>query len=71
MYNSAIFVYSFMLDFKSHFRVQRDTFEQLAQTIGPALIERENAPNMPPVKQIAIALWIFGNQEVYRLLIKI
>ncbi|XP_018394875.1 PREDICTED: putative nuclease HARBI1 [Cyphomyrmex costatus] len=55
------------MNFKSHFRIERNTFEQLIQTFGLALlIENDDSPQLPPAKQLAIALWIFGNQEVYR-----
>ncbi|XP_071582365.1 putative nuclease HARBI1, partial [Temnothorax nylanderi] len=60
------YVYSFLIDFKSHFRITRETFELLIQHIGPSLLQRDNCPKILPAKQIAIALWIFGNQEVYR-----
>ncbi|XP_066596306.1 uncharacterized protein [Prorops nasuta] len=54
-----------LTDFKSHFRVNRETFEILIATIGPNLVERGSF-RISVAKQIAIALWIFGNQEVYR-----
>lgn len=59
----------FFLDFKSHFRITRQTFEVLIQHIGPYLLQNYNFPTILPEKQIAIALWILGNQEVYRLII--
>lgn len=62
-----LYVYSFLIDFKSHFRITRETFELLIQHIGPSLLQRNNYPKILPATQIAIALWIFGNQEVYRL----
>lgn len=74
VYNSMfiiVFLYRFIIDFKSHFRVERNTFEHLIQTFGAALLEDDNSPKLPPAKQLAIALWFFGNQEVYRLIIKI
>lgn len=57
----------FFLDFKSHFRIRRETFEVLVQHIGPYLLQQDNWPTVPSEKQIATALRIFGNQEVYRL----
>ncbi|XP_066582413.1 putative nuclease HARBI1 [Prorops nasuta] len=53
-------------DFKSHFRLSKFTFEALVQRIGPCLLRRANGPKVHPFKQLAIALWIFGNQEVFR-----
>lgn len=66
----TVFLYYFIIDFKSHFRIERNTFEQCIQIFGQALLENDNSPKLPPSKQFAIALWIFGNQEVYRLVIK-
>jgi len=63
-------VYYFIIDFKSHFRIERHTFEQCMQSFGRAFLENHNSPKLPPNKQFAIALWFFGNQEVYRLVIK-
>jgi len=40
------------------------------QSFGQAFLENHNSPKLPPDKQFAIALWFFGNQEVYRLVIK-
>ncbi|XP_039307618.1 putative nuclease HARBI1 isoform X2 [Solenopsis invicta] len=56
----------FIIDFKSHFRVERNTFKHLIQTFGFNLLENDDSPKLAPAKQLAIALWIFGNQEVYR-----
>jgi len=39
----------------------------LIQSFGFELLENNDSPKLPPAKQLAIALWIFGNQEVYRL----
>ncbi|XP_071651177.1 putative nuclease HARBI1 isoform X2 [Temnothorax longispinosus] len=64
-FENIVLFYS-VTEFKSHFRINKNTFEQLTQDLGPSIIERDNSPNLPPHKQIAIALWIFGNQEVYR-----
>ncbi|XP_032686637.1 uncharacterized protein LOC116851399 [Odontomachus brunneus] len=61
-----VFSFYSLTDFKLHFRMQRNTFEMLIQILGPALLERENSPQLPPSKQIAIVLWILSNQEVYR-----
>ncbi|XP_032689885.1 putative nuclease HARBI1 [Odontomachus brunneus] len=55
-----------LTDFKSHFRIERNTFEHLIQTFGAALLENDDSPKLPPAKQFAIALWFFGNQEAYR-----
>lgn len=33
------------------------------QDLGPDIIERANSPKLPIAKQIAITLWILGNQE--------
>ncbi|XP_051167784.1 putative nuclease HARBI1 [Leptopilina boulardi] len=51
-------------DFKSHFRMSRTTFEELSLMIGPDLITEQS--NVPVMKKLAIAIWIFGNQEVHR-----
>lgn len=51
--------------------MDRNTFELCMQIFGQALLENDNSPKLPPHKQFAIALWIFGNQEVYRLIISI
>ncbi|XP_024884070.1 putative nuclease HARBI1 [Temnothorax curvispinosus] len=64
-FENVVLFYS-LTDFKSHFRVQKNTFEQLIQTFGLALWDNDDSPKLPPAKQLAIALWIFGNQEVYR-----
>ncbi|XP_018364042.1 PREDICTED: putative nuclease HARBI1 isoform X1 [Trachymyrmex cornetzi] len=53
-------------DFKSHFRVEKHTYEMLVQTLEQRLHREHSPEKMPPGKQIAIALWFFGNQEVYR-----
>ncbi|XP_066587646.1 putative nuclease HARBI1 [Prorops nasuta] len=53
-------------DFKSHFRLKRETFEILLQQIGGELLRKHHAPKVDPAKQLAITLWVFGNQEVYR-----
>lgn len=54
------------LDFKYHFRLEKETFEQLVQELGPALYSDQRPDKISPYKEIAIALWYFGNQEVYR-----
>ncbi|XP_066598104.1 uncharacterized protein [Prorops nasuta] len=50
-------------DFKTHFRVTKETFEMLVEDIGSLLLENRH---MNPAKQIAETLWFLGNQEVYR-----
>lgn len=45
-----MYEYYFILDFKAHFRVEKETFELLVQTLGPSLIVRNNGPNMPSAK---------------------
>ncbi|XP_066585769.1 uncharacterized protein [Prorops nasuta] len=65
-YFSNIVLHYSLSDFKAHFRVTRFTFELVLQKIGPCLVRRRNAPKVLPEKQFAMALWIFGNQEVYR-----
>ncbi|XP_043482557.1 putative nuclease HARBI1 isoform X2 [Leptopilina heterotoma] len=51
-------------DFQSHFRMTRTTFEALSLMFGPDL----NTPylNVTVTKKLAIAIWTFANQEVYR-----
>ncbi|XP_067204184.1 putative nuclease HARBI1 isoform X1 [Linepithema humile] len=65
-----VFLHYFIIDFKSHFRIDRNTFEYLIQTFGAALLENnpilKKCPKLSPSKQLAIAVWFFGNQEVYR-----
>ncbi|XP_066593228.1 putative nuclease HARBI1 [Prorops nasuta] len=53
-------------DFKSHFRLSKSTFETLLHKIGPFLLRRNGNPKIQPCKQLAVTLWILGNQEVYR-----
>ncbi|XP_067208555.1 uncharacterized protein [Linepithema humile] len=69
-----VFLHYFIIDFKSHFRINRNTFEYLIQTFGAALLENnpilKKCPKLSPSKQLAIAVWFFGNQEVYRFVIK-
>ncbi|XP_066590572.1 uncharacterized protein [Prorops nasuta] len=65
-YFSNIVLHYSLSDFKAHFRVTRFTFKLVLQKIGPCLVRRRNAPKVLPEKQFAMALWIFGNQEVYR-----
>ncbi|XP_025162210.1 uncharacterized protein LOC109504470 [Harpegnathos saltator] len=67
-YENVVLYYS-LIDFKTHFHVRRETFEVLIQHIGPYLLQLDNWPKILLEKQIAVALWIFGNQEVYRLAI--
>ncbi|XP_066603043.1 putative nuclease HARBI1 [Prorops nasuta] len=38
----------------------------LLEKIGPCLMQTFNGPKILPFKQLAITLWILGNQEVYR-----
>lgn len=57
----------FFPDFKSHFRLELNTYERLVQNLGPYLHRALGAAKMSPDKQIAITLWCLGNQEVYRL----
>lgn len=56
-----------LTDFKSHFRIEKHTYERLIQDLGPHLHHELGAAKMSPDKQIAITLWCLGNQEVYRL----
>lgn len=58
------------LDFKSHFRVTRTTFNHLLNVLS-AKIARDTPPTgghpfTHPRKQILFALWILGNPESYR-----
>lgn len=46
--------------------MEKETFEQLVQTFGPLLYSGRGPNEIPPHKEIAITLWFFGNQEVYR-----
>lgn len=53
-------------DCKTHFRVEKGTFEQLIQEFGPLLYTGRGSNKISPDKHIAISLWFFGNQKVYR-----
>lgn len=53
-------------DFKSHFRLEKSTYERLVQALGARLNPELGAIKMSPYKQIAITLWCLDNQEVYR-----
>ncbi|XP_066589735.1 putative nuclease HARBI1 [Prorops nasuta] len=53
-------------DFKSHFRLSKATFEALLEKIGSCLLQTPDGPKIMPFKQLAITLWVLGNQEVYR-----
>ncbi|XP_066589412.1 putative nuclease HARBI1 [Prorops nasuta] len=64
-YFENIVLYYSLTDFKTHFRVTRETFEELLQNIGPLLLQRRHQIQVE--KQIAITLWLLGNQEVYRM----
>ncbi|XP_066585431.1 putative nuclease HARBI1 [Prorops nasuta] len=64
-YENTVPRYS-LSDFKSHLRVTKEIFELLIIKLGPNLLQRTEYQKIMPSKQIAIALWIFSNQEVYR-----
>ncbi|XP_066600585.1 putative nuclease HARBI1 [Prorops nasuta] len=51
-----------LTDFKSHFHLSRVTFQLLIEKIGPCLL-RNGLTKINPEKQLAITLWILGNQE--------
>ncbi|XP_071577217.1 uncharacterized protein [Temnothorax nylanderi] len=65
-FENIVSTYS-LTDFKSHFRLEKTTYERLVQTLGGRLHRDRGAEKMSPDKQIAITLWVLGNQEVYRL----
>ena len=54
-------------DFKNHFRITERWFEIVLQEIGDKFIspDAKNLP-IPADKQLAITLWVLGNQESYR-----
>ncbi|XP_071577213.1 putative nuclease HARBI1 isoform X1 [Temnothorax nylanderi] len=64
-FENIVSTYS-LTDFKSHFRLEKTTYERLVQTLGGRLHRDRGAEKMSPDKQIAITLWVLGNQEVYR-----
>nr|XP_012224230.1 PREDICTED: putative nuclease HARBI1 [Linepithema humile] len=64
-FENIVLTYS-LTDFKSHFRVEKHTYERLVQDLGQRLYREQGVEKMSPGKQIAITLWFFGNQEVYR-----
>ncbi|XP_036150752.1 uncharacterized protein LOC118648537 isoform X3 [Monomorium pharaonis] len=64
-FENIVSAYS-LTDFKSHFRLEKATYERLVQSLGGRLRRDRGAEKMSPDKQIAITLWILGNQEVYR-----
>ncbi|XP_043479943.1 uncharacterized protein LOC122509767 [Leptopilina heterotoma] len=51
-------------DFQSHFRMSRTTFEELGLILGPRL--NTVYSNIPVMKKLAVEIWTFANQEVYR-----
>ncbi|XP_051155337.1 putative nuclease HARBI1 [Leptopilina boulardi] len=51
-------------DFQSHFRMTRTTFEELTLILAQDLSTPKL--NVPVPKKLAIAIWTFSNQEVYR-----
>lgn len=57
-------------DFRSHFRLRRDTFEYVLQILGPHLIETNvngvGSHTYPPQIQLLVAISMLANQEVYR-----
>ncbi|XP_066592786.1 putative nuclease HARBI1 [Prorops nasuta] len=55
-----------LTDFKSHFRLFRTTFETVLEKIGLCIVSRTGHPKVNPDKQLAMTLWVLGNQEVYR-----
>ncbi|XP_066585455.1 putative nuclease HARBI1 [Prorops nasuta] len=64
-FENTVLYYS-LTDFKSHFRLSQSTFERILEKVGPCLVRRDGCPKVQPDKQFAIALWVLGNQEVYR-----
>ncbi|XP_077279811.1 uncharacterized protein LOC143907138 isoform X2 [Temnothorax americanus] len=64
-YEDVVRAYS-LNDFKTHFRVEKITFELLVQDFGPLLYSDRGPKEISLDKQIAMSLWFFGNQEVYR-----
>ncbi|XP_032690663.1 uncharacterized protein LOC116853635 isoform X1 [Odontomachus brunneus] len=63
-FETVVLTYS-LTDFKSHFRLEKHTYERLVQDLGPQLYRERGAVKMSPHKQVAITLWCLGNQEVY------
>lgn len=57
-------------EFKSHFRLRRDTFEYLVSTLEPFLKTQSasgiGGPPEPAVKQLLITLCMLSNQEIFR-----
>ena len=55
-------------DFRHHFRLSRDVYEQLLQHIAPSLmLENEGGKEgIDPDKQLLIFLWYMGNQDSMR-----
>ncbi|XP_051170456.1 uncharacterized protein LOC127287510 [Leptopilina boulardi] len=51
-------------EFQSHFRMSRATFEQLTRILAPDLQGLHSV--VPVAKKLSVALWYFGNQDVYR-----
>ncbi|KAL5017911.1 hypothetical protein ScPMuIL_003633 [Solemya velum] len=50
------------LDFRSHFRMRRGTFQMLCECLGPILTERK----LSLEKKLLSTMWLLANQESYR-----
>ncbi|KAH3885665.1 hypothetical protein DPMN_009660 [Dreissena polymorpha] len=51
------------IDFRSHFRLQRSTYQELCEAVAPFMV-RERSISVD--KRILATLWMLGNQESYR-----
>ncbi|XP_045106165.1 putative nuclease HARBI1 [Portunus trituberculatus] len=49
-------------EFKSHFRMKRETFERLQELLAPHLPSRQ----VTPEKKLLASLWLLGNKESFR-----
>ncbi|KAL0116409.1 hypothetical protein PUN28_009796 [Cardiocondyla obscurior] len=65
-YETVIFRYTDN-DFKSHFRLQRTTFEYISSIISPDLVRKTTGnETIPSGKQFMIALWKMATIDSYR-----
>ena len=56
-------------DFRYHFRIRSEMYEEILRIIGPTLIPKRNGggvDQIDPAKQLLIFLWYMGNQESMR-----
>ncbi|XP_052264182.1 putative nuclease HARBI1 [Dreissena polymorpha] len=51
------------IDFRSHFRLQRSTYQELCEAVAPFMVRERS---MSVDKRILATLWMLGNQESYR-----